>query len=211
MKTWWLVLWLGVLSVVHAQGLQEGGPTPDGAARAAAERSLETLAALVNEGNAKSLGFDSPRDTAGATLGEPLAVYLVRLDELRAYSRAADPASLLKPLPRVIYPVLVAGRTRALITLEAKDGSWQAVSFGLPALAQYLARTQAARPIAAPALVQVPALGMQLLAHREAGRLLVTPLIDEPGLGWSAGRALPAEDAFAALVAPARAYNGLPD
>lgn len=104
---------LSVRLLTHAQSV-----STDSDAAAGARQSLSALGELVTEQNAQQLGFESPRQAASATLGQPFPAYLVRLDELRAWHPGASADALLKPLDRLIYPVLVDGKVRSSVTVE---------------------------------------------------------------------------------------------
>lgn len=207
MKTFLGAALLGVTLLAHAQSV-----STDSDAAAGARQSLSALGGLVTEQNAQQLGFESPRQAAGATLGQPFPAYLVRLDELRAWHPGASADALLKPLDRLIYPVLVDGKVRSSVTVEKGPTGWRAVGFGSPLLIQRLAEGRdvgvrsAGVPENAVFAVQVPALAHQYVAWRVAGKLMLLSITDDT----DRQHALPAEQVFDALAPIARAYNGLP-
>jgi hypothetical protein len=183
---------------------------------AIASRSLDTLRQLVNSGNFKNMGFESAEEAAGATLGEPIAVSMVTLEDLRAYQSGADPEKLLKPSDKVIYPVSLKDQVRSSITVQKTNEGWKTTELGRPNLAKLLTsalqRSSAANQVPANAhfAVQIPALNAYFTAYRANGKLMLTSVIDDAGLNLAAGKTLPAEEVFGALAPIAQKYNGLP-
>jgi hypothetical protein len=190
--------------------------TRDSGIYSVANEALLTLKDLVNDQNAKQLGFESARQVVSATLGEPIEAYMVQLEDLRAYRPNTHPDRLLKRLDKAIYPVLVGNQVLSSITLEKSDNAWKATNFGMPTFARLLTQTRraaadrAGMPEKELFSVQVPALSAQFVGYHKNGKLMLVSLIDDRALKLSADRALPAEEVFASLVQPARAYNGLP-
>ncbi|MDH5835264.1 hypothetical protein [Luteimonas kalidii] len=175
-----------------------------------AGKSLSTLSQLVTEQNYRAMGFESAGEAADATLGAPIPVYLVQLDELRAYA-GGDPAALLRPLQQVVFPVNVDGATRSGITVENADKGWQASGFGSPALTRGLVDAIRASGAAEPMAVHVAALRTYFIGfHAGDGTLMFAPIRDEPEFEFRAGAAVPATQALLALRPAALRYNGLP-
>jgi hypothetical protein len=196
---------------------REGGPPTFVDSGTAARNALATFRNLVTPDNYQELGFASLDEVGSAQLGAPLPVSMVELDELREYQAGRDPSMLLTSLHQDYYPVQVEEQTRASILIERMDEGWAAVSFGNAGLAERVAtmRTRiAATAEGEPsefAIVQVPALGIYFLGHRDRqGELQLTPLTDHPTFELRAGQTLPAREVFASLVPAARNYNELP-
>lgn len=182
----------------------------------AASRSLGTLNKLVTEQNFKNMGFESAAEVKSATIGDPLPVFMVQLDELRAYKKGADPNRLLKALDKAIIPVAVNGQVRSSITVEKSKGEWKGMSFGAPNLTRALAKVQMESaaashvPTDAYFVVHIAALNAYYLGHRANNKLMLTTIIDDPSLKQPAGKTMPAEEVFSLLSPIARQYNGLP-
>jgi hypothetical protein len=202
---------------VNAQQDKPQGPTVSAAAQSAAAQSLATLPKLVSAANYRELGFASPDEVATATLGAPVPMYFVRLDQLRDYPAGGDPKALLTDLHQLFYPVVVRSDTRSGIVVQETKEGWRVASFGNAGLAKQVAavgkgETGSPGGAAADMIVQVPALGVFFLGNRNSdGSLRLTPLADSPNYGLRAGATMPAADLFAGLVPYARAYNGLPE
>jgi hypothetical protein len=157
-------------------------PMPDSEntpARAAA-RSLATLRQLTNEQTYRDLGFESAAEAERTALGEPLRVFVVRLDRLRQFAQGDSARELLTDANRYIYPVLVEGRPRSAVTVELLNGRWEAVGFGGAAIASEYARVRELKAAGGSGefiAVQVPAMRLNFLGHGAGGsELLLTPL-----------------------------------
>lgn len=179
----------------------------DAESKAAAQKGLGVLQQMVTEKNHASLGFENLKDAATATLGDPLKVHLVRLDELKTYAAGADPEKLVHPLEKLIFPVLVGAASRAAVTVEKSAGAWKATSFGQPTLAKALF---GAKPRAGSIFVQVPAFNLAFLGHRDNGKLMLTATMDDARFDLKAGTTIAAADLFAKLAPVAQKDDGLP-
>ncbi len=204
--------WLAACSNVAVPGTpQQGdrnpalqGKDPDEAAK----KSLEAFRGLVTDQNFKALGFESRDEVAAAQLAEPLRVSLVPLDQLQKYERGSDPQRLLIEANRIIYPVTVKDQVRSSISVTKVDDGWQGANFGSAVLVKLLT---GARKAKSDFVVSAPAMNAYFLASRADNRLLLTPILDDPNLGFKAGGTLPAEEAFAVLARAAQGINGLPN
>ncbi len=186
-------------------------------AQTAATQALATFRKLVNGENYKELGFDSPDQISKASLGSPMRVFAVKVDQLREYRSGSDANALLGETPQMYFPVTVEGQAHASVVVEQADGKWKSVSFGNAGLARQIASVRktnassetASRP--ADIIVQIPALGVYFLGSRSAdNKVLLTSLAANSSLGLQAGSTEPAEAVFARLAPFAKSYNGLP-
>ena len=195
---------------------REGGPQTFADSATAASNALVSFRKLATPDNYRELGFASLDEVGSARLGAPLPVSMVQLDQLREYQADRDPAMLLTSLHQDYYPVQVQQQTRSAILVEQLDQGWGAVSFGNAGLAQQVGALQtrmtaAEGELSDAAIVQVPALGIYFLGHRNRqGELQLTSLTDHPTFDIKAGQTLPAREVFASLVPAARDYNELP-
>ncbi len=183
--------------------------------RPAANSGLAEFKLLVNDRNFASYGFQSAEEIASATVGQPLVVFMVRLDLLRQYQPGTDPKALLSGGDKVLYPVLVGNQVRSSIIVDRGSGGWKAVAFGGPQLMRRLAQARDKAPARTPTMeVEILALSAHFLGElrstRNGERLYLTPSADQPDVGLRAGRTDEASRIFAQLVPIARAYNGLP-
>jgi hypothetical protein len=152
-----------------------------------------------------------------AVLGDPLAVKMVRLDELQKYQPASgtDAAALLHDLQTVVYPIRVAGKVNGEMVMGKVGGAWSARSFAGPAHVQAVenVRAQLANagvPAGSTMLVRVPALNIELVAYSDTTGLKLTPVTDLAAAGLTAGQTLPASRVFEQLSPLALRHNGLP-
>jgi hypothetical protein len=209
---------LVVMSFGCAEKTQPAPETPARQPQEAATRALETLQKMITPQNFKAMGFESLDEVKAAALGEPLALFYVRLDQLREFQPGTDPNTLLTDVGQMIYPVTVREQTRSSIVVAKTEETWKAVRFGGPNLIKAVAEvrkgsppsTTAAPAVSASFLVEVPALKVYFLGSRSDQRLTLTPLLDDPTVKFKAGVPMPAEEALGALVPIAKAYNGLP-
>lgn len=182
-------------------------PPPNSKPAAAALDGLATLKQVVNNNNYLALGFTSVEEVRQATLGDPMEIYRVRLDALSKFTDQADPDTLLVDTRRHFYPVSVGQRVAtSIFVTEARDG-WRATELGNAAVAQLVSRY---RHSPTDFIVQVPALKAYFVGDRVEGKLILTPVMDDPRTGFRAGERLAATLVFVKLQAVAEGYNGLP-
>jgi hypothetical protein len=185
-------------------GVSDEQPAVD--PQSAAMQALQTFRQLVNEANYRDLGFESPREVDSATLGEPLEVLFVQLDQLREYQPEGNPEALLTSLNQMSFPVLVNEAARSSIVVQQRpDGRWRSTMLGNGALARQIADARRLLPTAEPTrLVHVGALGLYFLASRADNRLMLTALSTDPDRQLRAGATEPADSVLARLVPFAR-------
>lgn len=187
----------------------EGQAKAMGTLEEATAAGLEAMRALASGGGqAGSMGFAGPADLQAATTGEKLDVFMIRLDSLKgAPAGAGSVEGLLTATSDTVVPVLVGGRVRSSITVTRGAGGYSASAFGEAGLAAI----GEGRPLPQGAfLVRVPALGLQFVGSREAGKVMLTPTAADPRLRLEPGRAVPAEAVVQQLVPLAQNHNGLP-
>src|SRR5579863_5071430 len=148
------------LFLLAACGTQQPARPPQSASPAeAASNGLSTLRSLVNSNNYRSMGFESLDEVQSASLGEPLPVYMVRLDQLREFQPGGDPEKLLGEIGQQLYPVLVNGAPRSAVVVEKQGEQWSPVSYGganlVKALGQRWSENAATMKTAAPAYFEV--------------------------------------------------------
>jgi hypothetical protein len=201
-----------------AQGNVQSNPQRDvrSETKDAAAQALVAFQRIGRQTNFKTMGFESADEMTKATLGEPLAVFMVELNDLRAYQANSDPNNLLKPIDKVIYPVEAGNSVRSSIVLQKGKEGWKASDFGGANFARLVtrARDESANATGLPSsmyfVVEVPALNAYFLGYRQADKLMLVSLIDDPAMKLQAGSALPAEQLFEQLRPIAQKYNGLP-
>jgi hypothetical protein len=184
------------------------------AAQAAAAQAFRAFGGQTGQ---RPVGMPAADRVDRAALGDPLVVMMVRLDELQRYQPApgTDPAALLHDLQTVVYPVRVAGKVNGEMVMGKVGGAWSARSFAGPAHVQAVenVRAQLANagvPTGSTMLLRVPALNIELVAHRDATGLKLTPVTDLAAAGLAAGQTLPAARVFEQLVPLALRHNGMP-
>ena len=197
-------------------GGQKQPPPPAHQAQEAATQGIETLRQMITEQNYRAMGFQSVDEVKSAALGAPLPIFYVQLDQLKSYEPATDPNKLLTDVNQMMYPVTVKDEVRSSVVVAKADGVWKATRFGGPNVIQSVAqvRSTVARssetPPASTFVVRVPALNFYFLGYRAGDKLMLAPLLDDSRYNFKAGVPMPAEEAFRALAAAAKNYNGLP-
>jgi hypothetical protein len=178
--------------------------------RPVAQESLGSLADLADDDNFKSLGFMSLSEVRTAKLGVPFAVVLVRLDELKDFQEGDDPLSLLHPLHRAVYPVMVGEDFRSALEVRRQDGKWELASIGLSADVRRYAEGRRKHSTddqkIAHFLVKIPALHQYYLAHQADKGLRLLRIREEAPAEKLDSHA--AADVFLKLVPFAKEHNG---
>lgn len=199
-----LITLLLTLAAVSAQAAP-----PTEAAHAEAKRALDSLRQAADPEGQRALGLEKADEARAATLGEPVPVYMIRLDQLQQY-QGEEASRLLVDLQLRVYPVTVGGQARSVVEVRAQGGRWEVARLGGAQKSRLLERgrrsAMAASHMASSDFfeVRIPALNKLFLGHHEASGLQLTPLVDEPALGLVAGRPERAEKVLSLLVPLAR-------
>ena len=153
------------------------------------------------------MGFVSPEQVKTAQLGEPLRVFMVRLDALIAYKTDADSATLVQDAHKLLFPVTVDQQVVSSLTVTQRSDGWRATDFGDSALTKALVAHREGKD---DFIVWVPAMKIYFDARGQGATLTLTPIIDDSRFEFRSGEALAGSRAFAALQRAASGYNGLP-
>jgi hypothetical protein len=145
----------------------------DESASGAAKEGLRILQRSITVENYKQFGFTSLQEAARATVGDGVPLYYVRADQLKAYTPGVDAGTLMIPTYRRLFPIIVDGIGKLVMTLEFKAGHWQLVDFGEQEIASSLSRLKehSTRQKSGPGsaqqnyfAVQIPAMHLSFLA-----------------------------------------------
>lgn len=183
-------------------------------AKKQAEVSLTELRELVDEQNYAKLGFHSPDEPDRMQLGTPMAVYFVGLDRVRQFQPGHDPKELLTDIGEMVYPVQVDQDVRCSLVVKKRGEDWQVQHFGQPRLSRSLAQVRdqlaenSGRPKEDYFEVEIPAMYLVFIGHRETDELFLTPVHDQSELGLEAGKTEPGSDIFTKLSDAARNFKG---
>lgn len=206
--------WMMLTGAAMAGGPSTAVPV-EPAAQSAAAQAFQTFGGLTGQ---RPVGMPAADKMDKAALGDPLAVKMVRLDELHQYqfAPATDPAALLHDLQTLIYPIHVAGKVNGEMVMGKVGGAWSARSFAGPAHVQAVENVcaqlaKAGVPIGSMMLVRVPAMGIELVAYRDATGMKLTPVADRAAAGLIAGQTLPASRVFELLSPLAVQQPGMVD
>src|SRR5579864_5674781 len=108
----------------------------------AANAALSTLKKLANSENYNNLGFQTPAEVKNASLGSPAKVYVIPTDKLAQYKPGMNVRSLFSDIHRTVFPVVVNGNAKTLITVQQTPEGWSFVSYGDNTLADNLQRVR---------------------------------------------------------------------
>lgn len=212
-----LITLLAVVCLMMSQSTAQEYQLPLKEIQKVASESLATFGKVVKkQKNYREMGFTSPDEVRIAVLGEPMRVFMVRLDQLRDYQPGTDPNRLLTGGDQVIYPITVEGHVRSSVIVGKVNGQWKAVSFGGPNLVKMLSKVRkensdaAGLPTSSYFVVHVPALNLYFIAHRINEVLLFTPLLDNPRYKFKTGATMLADRTFETILPAAKAHDGLP-
>lgn len=174
------------------------------------------LRALVDDDNARSIGFDDAAEVERATLSDPIIELRLEPSALRltAARRGAGPddaAALLRVSRRVVYIIYVDGHVRTAMVLQRDDArTWKVVEVGGSATARRRAAV-AGKLLGDPSarLVLVPALKSEFLMYSdpETGNRRFLCLRARPELGLAAGVVLSDAQVLDALIPAALAIE----
>ncbi|AWL94013.1 hypothetical protein CO683_23730 [Bradyrhizobium ottawaense] len=171
--------------------LQTAAPA---AATSAAAQSLDTFRSISNAPTQfKTLGLDAPGDASHASIGDPVADYMIGLDPLREWD-GGDPMKLLRPTGQFVYSITVDGKTKSSVTIAEIKGEWVAAAFGTPNEARARSDIKANSTAQAPggtnhfAQVRVPALRTTFVALQANDGLVLTSLTSRPEFGLEPGK-----------------------
>lgn len=179
-------------------------------ARAAASDALKMVLPMISAADFRSFGFEKAADVEGATLGAPIATVFIPQDKLSAYENGTDPASTLEDDGGLIFPVRAASKVVCGIFMDNAGGTWKMVGFGKSEKVQEITATRKAVAASAkvrPATlfaVEAPSLSVTFIGRISGGKLLLTPISDDPVLGLKANTESRAEDTFTRLAPLAR-------
>jgi len=92
------------------------------------------------------LNFADPSEVEVAELGTPFRQFTIAPQQILAYEPAIPLDQIVVPLPIWHFPVVVAGETRTLLSVEMMHGIWQAVGIGSSGLGKLWTASQGLRP-----------------------------------------------------------------
>ena len=104
-----------------------------------AQKSLSGYLEFLSPDNVTNFGFKSIDEAKTATLGDPIRVLMISLEDLKNYKVGEGIKSILKDIKTTWYPVQLRGQTKAKIEISEKDGEMIAGDFGDALNAQYIA------------------------------------------------------------------------
>lgn len=157
--------WLGP-SILHAAATPEE----------VAQQQLPRWLAIARNDDIKYYGFTNEQELQAATLGSPYQVALLSPEAVQAYQPGQRVAAIVSDQAWKVFPVLVKGQARGLLTVAQLDSQWQAVEFSSLNQSRQLVRLQErlAKKNATVKLVKfAPTQGTFALVEQDGGESLV--------------------------------------
>lgn len=170
----------------------------------AAEAGLgHFLTEVVPPSELVNFGFAEGEDASAARIVEPWLLHAVTPAAIRSATAETDVGELVTPTGLWLFPVVLGGRARCIITVERMEKGWEAVGIGNAALAVELEKIARQWPKSggySPKLVAVYQAAAYFFTVPEAGGRNFTPLtFDGVGFGGYYQRALPEYSVTAGL------------
>jgi hypothetical protein len=129
-----LILFLGVsLSGYFSAGAFAETAPPE--AIAAAEAGLMPFLELITPEDMINFGLSPGDNISDAVLGAPFQLYTITPAKLLNAEDGTPVGSLTSPTGSWLFPIVLDGKSRAILTVERMDGEWQAVTMGRSGLA----------------------------------------------------------------------------
>lgn len=120
--------------------------TPPAEVQSAAEEGLAHFFSTIPAEELALLGFETSQDVEAATLGAPLEQFTLTSDALTAYASGDALAPLLTSTNSWLFPILVNGEARSVLTVSKIDGQWQGGDIGGAPLAAALQAAETELP-----------------------------------------------------------------
>ena len=129
-----LIFFLGVAlsGYLSAGAFAETAP-PE--AIAAAEAGLLPFLELITPEDMSHFGLSPGDKISEAVLGAPFQLYTITPTKLLDAKDDTPVSSLISPTGSWLFPIVLDGKSRAILSVEQMDGEWQAVTMGRSGLA----------------------------------------------------------------------------
>jgi hypothetical protein len=105
---------------------------------AAAEAGLLPFLELITPEDMSHFGFSPGDNISEAVLGNPFQLFAITPAKLLNAKDNAPVSTLISPTGSWLFPVVLDGSSRALLTVTQMDGIWEAVGIGKAPLAEQL-------------------------------------------------------------------------
>jgi len=180
-------------------------------AERAAKIGLEEIyeIGLENEGDAyaNTLGFTSAKEMRRSQLGVPLLLYRVPIDRLKGFRATDSLINLLFNTETMMYPLLVDGQARSMITV-GRSSSWKRWRPTGAGYGEFVRLVEKHRTPGADIVILVSDLRLKFLAFRVAEEFEFIPLTEREDFGILPGPpALSARETFVKLSLHATRSN----
>jgi len=145
---------------------------------------------VLTEENYAEFGFESLEEAQRASVGDPLSVMFIGLEQLKGYEPGTGARPWLMDVRIFWFPVIADDRVRTKLEMVELDGEWVAGEFGgiatverIATALEFLPMLLDERGIARPdelVLVRIPALRAAFLYLESAGEEFFVPAMVQP-------------------------------
>jgi len=104
--------------------------------REAAARGLAPLLKAIPARDLAQYNFPDERELDRSTLGNPFRIHTIPPELILNYSPETSLEEIISPTSIWLFPVILEGETRTLLTVDFIDGEWRAVAIGRSGLAK---------------------------------------------------------------------------
>jgi len=129
-----LILFLGMSLSIYLSGGAFAETAPPEAI-AAAEAGLLPFLELITPEDMSHFGLSPGDNISEAVLGTPFQLYTITPTKLLDAGDDTPVSSLISPTGSWLFPIVLDGKSRAILTVEQMEGEWQAVTMGKSGLA----------------------------------------------------------------------------
>ncbi len=160
-------------------------PVPPQAVQAASQ-GLQHYTTQLPASELARLGLSTPEDIRHAVLGQPVEMRLLDGSAIQASGEMQRLDPLLVATDTWLFPVLVNGEPRTLITVSKLKGNWQVVEFGGANQARAMAEagaqidrqlsSQGSPPTGARLFVRAPLLSQDYYLYEAQGEQMLLPV-----------------------------------
>lgn len=147
---------------------------------------------VVNETNFGKFGFKNVKTAQTARLGDPFAVMIIGLEDLKNYRPESGAKSVLKDASTLWFPVLVEGKATTKLEIMKKNGKLISGEFGRVKIVREIEKVQEQLPELLKSreikesyeikLVKIPALAALFFYLESTKGEFLIPAFEQPSL-----------------------------
>ena len=128
-----LISGIALSGCISGDALAETAP-PE--AIAAGQAGLFSFLEPITPEEMSHFGFSPGDNISEATLGDPFQLYTITPAKLLNAEEDTPVSTLISPTGQWLFPIVLGGKSRAILTVAQMEGEWQAVTMGKAGLAE---------------------------------------------------------------------------